>query len=154
MPRYSYHFQLIDPDQQGLARSNFSLNLARPIAVRGPQKLINRWVQCFFTTRGSDPINTSFGTSFTSLVGGNTTGSADDIRASIEIAVQDCNEQIRLIDARSPWLSPSERLSGATIILYNPIRSDAIEFWVEIRTTNNQRVNTLIAYAHLETTNG
>lgn len=154
MPRYNFHFQLIDPDQQGLARSNFSLNLARPIAVRGPQKLINRWTQCFFTTRGSDPVNPSFGTSFTSLVGGNTFGTSDDLRASIEIAVQDCNEQIRAIDAKSPWLEPGERLNSATIILYNPISEDKVEFWIEIQTLNGQRVTALIAYTRLEIDDG
>lgn len=154
MPRYTYHFQLIDPDQQGLARSNFSLNLARPIAVRGPQKLINRWLQCFFTTRGSDPVNRKFGTVFSSLIGGNVTGNADDLRASIEIAVQDCNEQIRAIDARSPWLEPGERLNNASVILYNPISADKVEFWVEIQSMNGQRVTTLVAYARLETADG
>lgn len=144
MARYNQHFQLIDPSYQGLARSNFAFNPYNSIGVKGPQKLINRWLQNFFTPRGSDPLNPTRGTTFSTMIGGNVL--VEDLRATVDISVLECNEQLREIDGRSPWLDASEKLSDASISFLNQPREDAIEFWVNIQAMNGVRVESLIPY--------
>lgn len=152
MARYNIHYQLIDPSYQGLARSNFAFDRKNSIAVKGPQKLINRWLQCFFTPRGTDPLNSGRGTAFASMIGGNVV--LDELRGTVDVAVLECNEQLRAIDGRSPWLSASEKLGNASISLFNQPRIDALELWVEIQTLSGQRVESLIAYLTQENLRG
>lgn len=152
MARYSLHFQLIDPNDQALARSNFAFDPHNSIAVKGPQKLINRWLQMFFVPRGSDPLFPGRGTTFATMIGGNVL--FDDLRATIEVSVLECNEQLREIDGRSPWLEPSEKLGNASISYYNQPRQDAVELWVEIQTLSGERVESLIAYISQERASG
>lgn len=152
MARYSLHFQLIDPSDQALARSNFAFNPKNSIAVKGPQKLINRWLQGFFTPRGTDPLYPSRGTAFASMIGGNVI--FEELRATVDVSVLEINEQLREIDGRSPWLDPSEKLGNASISYYNQPREDALELWVQIQTLSGERVESLIAYLSQEKASG
>lgn len=78
----------------------------------------------------------------------------EDLRSNVDVSVLECNEQIREIDARSPWLEPSEKLGNASISYYNQPREDALELWVVIQTLNGERVESLIAYLSRESASG
>lgn len=147
MSRFDFHIQLVDPTDQRVRGATFAFGLGTALAVRGPQKLVNRWTKQFLTTRGTSPLHRKDGTLFPNLIGGN--ADAGDAEAVVLVAIEECNERIREIDARSPWLTADERLADATLLQYDAVRPDAAEFWVRITTRSGARVPALIPYARL-----
>lgn len=111
--KFDIHFQLLTPADQVSSSRNFGFGFSSAVGVRGPQKLINRWLKCLMTPKGSDPFTPGAGTVFANLIGGNI-GNMKDVVDVIVLAVDDCNEQIRAIDRKA--LPPDdERLQSATL---------------------------------------
>lgn len=148
MSRYDIHIQLIDPTEQGPGM-NFTFGNVPVIAVRGPQKLANRWIMQFLRSKGSDPVDSTQGTYFPALVGGGNLVNLGDLEATIIDYIEDCNAQIMAIDQSSPWLDPDERLQSAQIVMFNQTASDTFEVWIQINTVSGDTVKILIPYAQV-----
>lgn len=129
---YDIHFQLLDPKIQARTGKYLGFGYKSAVGVQGPQKLINRWLMCLMTPKGSDPREPNFGTGFMTLIGSSISNVKDAVDLAA-LAVEDCNQQIREADAVR--LSPSdERLESAAITRYEPHPSGAgFEIYVTIR---------------------
>ena len=127
---YDIHYQILPLAEQTSERV-YGFGFVSAVGVRGPQKLINRWVKCFMTSQGSDPYAPTYGTGFPDLIGSNIQSTADIIDV-VSLAIQDCNEQIRAFE--TPNLTPTdERLGSATIL---QILEDGGGFQLWIGITN------------------
>ncbi len=146
MPRYDTHLQLIDPTAQR-ASSIFTYSFNQPRRVSGLQKLVNRWLKCFFTPRGSHPLRPTEGTDFPYLVGGNNITDVPSLEATVVLYIEDAVDQIKAIDKRSSWLSPDERMLSVSLLKFVQTAPDAIEFWVQVTNASGRRLNVLIPYA-------
>jgi len=126
---YDIHYQILPADQQVSARV-FGFGFVSAIGVRGPQKLINRWLKCFMTPQGTDPYNPKYGTGFTDLIGSNIQ-SPTDVVDVISLAIQECNEQVRGFEAVNT--TPlDERLASATILQILQDGDDGFQVWIGI----------------------
>lgn len=150
MAIYDLHIQLLDPSEQTYG-SNFTFNLENPILVTGFQSLANRWLKTFMTPKGSHPIRRTEGTEFAYLIGSNI-DDPQSLQTTVAEYIDDATEQVRAVDLASPWLSSEERLQNATLVQFNVVAVDSIEFWVELTNLAGQRMRVLIPYA--VTTNG
>jgi hypothetical protein len=110
-----------------------------PVGVRGLQMLVNIWLKCFLTPKGSDPVNLSYGTDFTRLIGSNVT--PEDARDVVLLAIQDCNAQIKAFQAKDTSLTATERLATCVLIEYT-IDNTAPGFTakVDLKNVANERL--------------
>lgn len=138
------HIQLIDPTEQTW-RAVFTFGRGAPIAVTGPQKLLNRWVKVFMTPVGSHPVRRSEGTRFSSLLRANV--EFDRVQPDILEAVDDATEQVRAADRQTPGRHPSEAIRSATVTRFNLLGASGVEFWVEIANMAGERIRVLFPYA-------
>lgn len=127
--RYDVHYQILPADQQQSARV-FGFGFVSAVGVRGPQKLVNRWLKCFMTPQGTDSFDPSYGTGFANLIGSNIQSTADIIDV-VTLAIQSCNEQIRAFETTN--LTPTEeRLGTATISQILEDGVDGFQVWINI----------------------
>lgn len=138
------HIQLIDPTEQTW-RAVFTFGRTAPIAVTGPQKLLNRWVKVFMTPVGSHPVRRSEGTRFSNLLRANV--DFDRVQPDILEAVDDATEQLRTADRQTPSRPPNEAIRSATVTRFNLLGASGVEFWVEIVNMAGERLLILIPYA-------
>lgn len=138
------HIQIIDPGEQTFGET-VTFDLADPILVEGMQALANRWLKVFLTPKGSHPVRKSEGTEFAYLQGSNV-DSQISLQALVDEYVEDASIQIQAQDRRNPQRKATERLQSASVVLYNQISVDKIEFWVELTNAAGQRLPVLIPY--------
>jgi hypothetical protein len=132
MATYDTHIQLLAPEVQERTGKFFGFGYVASVAIRGPQKLINRWLKCLLTPKGSDPREPAYGTGFTGLIGSNIS-SNKDVYDALTLFVEDCNNQIRAMDIRS-FPPDEERLESATVAGVVPHASgDGFEVYVRLR---------------------
>lgn len=146
MARFDLHFNLVNPTDQEGRNAVFALEASRPVAISGPQKLVNRFLKTFLTTQGSNPLHRKDGTDFTSLVSGNVVD-PQDVESALMLMVDDAADQIRAIDQRSPWLANNERLRSADVRDFRQIGVTRFEIHVELTTTSGERVLALLPFA-------
>ena len=132
MDTYDIHFEVLPPDQQRQGKP-FSFVYARAAGVKGAQKLVNRWLKCFLTKKGSDPISPSYGTGFSGLFGTNI-GDLRALKGSIELFIDDCNTQIRALDIKNRPPA-DEKLASAALASLTPTGDSGIEVYIHIRNT-------------------
>ena len=125
---YDIHFQILPADEQVSARV-FGFGFVSAVGVRGPQKLINRWLKCLMTPQGSDSFSPTYGTGFANLIGSNIS-SIQDVLDAVSVFIQACNEQVRSFD-RSAFTPADERLQNAAILRVN-VLDDGFEIWISI----------------------
>lgn len=132
MARYDIHFQLVpEAEQPYSAGKVFTFGFTSAVGVRGPQKLVNRWLKCLLTAKGSDPLRPNYGTGYSDLFGSNVSRYQDFLDA-VALAVNDCNGQLQAID-RAQFPPDDERLASATIASIVPRGSDGYDVYVYIR---------------------
>jgi len=131
---YDTHFQLLDPEEQQRTGKYFGYGFVASIAVRGSQKLINRWLKCLLTPKGSDSREPTYGTNFTALMGSNVASTKDALDA-VTLFIDDCNNQMYTMDrARRP--PDDERLDRATITRVEPhVSGSGFDIYVTIRNS-------------------
>lgn len=126
---YDVHFQIIPVADQTSERV-FGFGFVSAVGVRGPQKLVNRWLKCFMTPQGSDPFSPRYGTSFPDLIGSNIQSTSDVIDV-VALAIQDCNEQVRAFETTNN--TPlDERLGTAAVLRILEDGGDGFQIWVGI----------------------
>lgn len=135
--RYDIHYQLLPIAEQTSERV-FGFGYVAAVGVRGPQKLINRWLKCLMTPQGTDPFDPDYGTGFGALIGSNILN-IESILDVVALFIQDCNEQIRAFD-KTNFTPADERLQTATILQITPTGDDGFEIWVGI--TNSAGLQT------------
>jgi hypothetical protein len=132
MAKYDIHFQIVPEGEQAVSAGRvFSFGYVSALGVRGPQKLVNRWLKCFFTPRGSDPILTQYGTGFADLIGSNVSRYQDFVDA-VTLFVKDCNTQLTAID-RVSTIPDDERLESAVITSVVPRGADGYDVYITIK---------------------
>jgi hypothetical protein len=127
--RFDIHFQILPKEQQVSTRV-FGFGFVSAVGVRGPQKLINRWLKCLMTPQGSDPFDPTYGTGFANLIGSNIK-SVEDVTEAAALFIQDANDQIRAFD-KANFTPVDERLQTATIAKIVELGDDGFEIWVNI----------------------
>lgn len=116
--RFDLHFQPLSEEEQRQTSKAVGLGFTESIAVKGFQSLVNAWLHCFLTTRGSDPTDLNYGTVFPNLIGSNT--DLADAQDVVTLAVQQCNSQLFQIQLNDTTLTSSERLADAKIVNFVP----------------------------------
>jgi len=131
---YDIYYALL-PELQQTHGKLFSFIFQGAIGVRGPQKMVNRWLKCFMTTKGTDPTNLNYGTQFNSLFFSNVS-KLKDIQDLVSVYIDDCNAQIKAFD-RKYGLPPEERLQNATLESLLPDGVDGVAIQVLLRNQAN-----------------
>lgn len=111
--KFDIHLQPLAAEEQILTNKLVGFGFQSTIGVKGFQLLINTWLHCFLTTKGSDPSDLNFGTVFATLPGSNI--NIEDAQDITNLAVQQCNGQIIRIQSNDRTLTNSERLASAKI---------------------------------------
>lgn len=131
MATYDIYFQIIPEEQQSGVSKFFTFGFKSAVGIRGPQKLINRWLKCLMTPKGSDPFDPNIGTGFPGLIGSNIYN-FQDLTDAVVLFIEDCNEQILTWDKL--YLPPDdERLLSATLVRLEPRNTDGFDAWVQIQ---------------------
>lgn len=132
MPAYDINIQIIPAvDYTGFAF--YSFGQTRSLGVRGIQKLVNMAAKFLLTPIGTDPLDSSYGTNLTYLIGANV--SLDDAREVLDAAVDSTSAAIIGWQASDPSVPDDERLSSMTVANYIEI-PDGPGFAAQILITN------------------
>ena len=111
--RFDIHIQALPQAEQKSTFKFMSWGFVGSIGVKGLQMLINDWLKCFLTPRGSDPVDLAYGTVFTNLIASNVP--VQDARDVTLLAIEQCNSQIAAFQKGDTTLTSSERLGSATL---------------------------------------
>lgn len=111
----------------------YSFGQKRSLGVRGLQKLVNIFAKFLLTPVGSDPIDLTYGTNLTSLIGGNV--ALDDAREILDIAIEATVAAIQGFQSGQTTVPDDERLATASVTAYISI-PDGPGFAAQILITN------------------
>jgi len=132
MASYDIHFQEIPAEQQaGASGRVFSFGYTSAVGVKGPQKLVNRWLKCFCTLRGSDLLDPTYGTGFPDLLGSNVSSRQDFVDA-MAMFITDCNDKISSFD-QAQFPPDDERLDSAVMVSVVASPPDGFDVYVNIK---------------------
>lgn len=87
-------------------------NYDRTLAVRGIQKMVNRYLKCLCTPKGTDISDSEYGTNLMNMFLGNV--DTRSLQQLVALAVQDAEAKIQQYDVEN-GAPIDERLSGVTI---------------------------------------
>lgn len=136
---YDLHFQTLPQAEQRDTFKFMSFGFEATLGVKGFQMLINIWLKCYLTPRGSDPSNLKYGTDFTKLIGSNVRPL--DARDVVAVAIEDCNRQILAIQAIDTTLTATERLASCKLVQFVVDESaPGFTATVEIKNQANERL--------------
>lgn len=135
MSGYDIHFQPI-PASQVRGYKVFTFGFKAALKVKGPQSLVNRWVKTLMTLKGSDPLDTTYGTAFPNLVGANISDITSEVKDVLVLSMDDASAQVRQQDIDGLY-SDDERLQSAILYDFTP-SDDGFAVWVEIRNMAGQ----------------
>jgi len=136
---FDIHTQLLSEADQRETFKHTTFGYSATLGVKGFQMLINTWLKCMLTTKGSDPSNLNYGTLFKHLLGSNTT--MEDARDAVVLAVEQCNEQITAMQENDTTLTATERLASATLTNFEERPEDpGFHAWVEIQNQAGERL--------------
>lgn len=132
--KFDIHIEPLPAETQITSNKLIGFGFTSTVGIKGFQMLINNWLRCFLTARGSDPADLTYGTIFATLPGSNT--SFVDAQDISNLAVHQCNQQIVFIQSNDRTLTASERLSSAKIINFveHP-ELPGLELFIEIKNT-------------------
>ena len=142
MAQYDVYFQPV-PEGEVHGFRCFEFGFAAALKVRGLLALRNRWLKVFMTPKGSDLLDTEYGTAFGNLPGANITGVTSDLQDLTNEAVLDATEQVKAQDIEGRF-ELDEQLLSATMLQYTE-SEDGIQLWVEIRNKAGESLATLAA---------
>jgi len=132
VPTYDINIQIVPAiDFTGFAF--YSFGQTRSLAVRGIQKLVNMFAKFLLTPIGTDPIDLTYGTNVTNLIGSNVVLS--DARDILDAAVDATEAAIKGFQAGASAVPDDERLATAAVTNYIEIPS-APGFAAQILITN------------------
>ena len=139
MPRFDLHFQALTEEEQLATFKFVGWGYNPTIAVKGFQMLINQWLLCFLTPRGSDPTDRLRGTDFTKLIGSNLP--LQDAQDAVSMAVETCNSQVSNFQTRDLTLNPTERLASALVTDFiEDASAPGFSVYIELKNQANERL--------------
>lgn len=109
---YDLHIEGVPPDEVRGSRCFTFGNYRSPLGVQGIQKLVDRYLKCLCTPKGTDLGDLNYGTALMQLLAGNVDNRS--VRQIATTAIRDAEEQIRALDVNSGY-PETERLSGVAI---------------------------------------
>lgn len=108
---FDIHIQIVPPDQyKGMAFYSFAFQ--RSLGVRGLQKLVNMYAKYLLTPEGTDPLDRSYGTNLTGLLGSNV--GLYDAKDVLELAVNKTTQALYGMQVNRD-VPDTERLAAATV---------------------------------------
>ena len=125
----------------------YSFGQTRSLGVRGIQKLINIFAKFLLTPVGSDPLDLTYGTNFTNLIGSNVI--LDDAREILDAAVTTTATAIQGFQTGQANIPDDERLATAAVSQYILI-PDGPGFAAQILITNVANVGLTILLPTLQ----
>jgi hypothetical protein len=131
---YDLHFVATAGDDE----KPFGFGYRAAIAVAGPQKLVNRFVKCLLTPKGTDPTDENEGTTFMSLVGSNVP-SSQYILDSLALTLDDAASQLRAFD-RVAGLPSNEQFGSVSLLQLVERVAGGYDVWVLLRNAANEPV--------------
>ena len=135
---FDIQFQLTSSSEQEASGQFVTWGSASTFGVRGFQFLINLWLKCLLTPRGSDPSDLNYGTDFTKLVG--TLVPLEDARDVTLLAITQCNNQIAAFQRNDSTLTASELLASAQLTNFvEDTGSSRFDAYVELKNRANER---------------
>ena len=127
---YDIYFAPCDPDIQRDTGALFGFKFQGAVGVQGLRKLICRFWKLLLTSKGSDPLDLTFGTSTPDLIGSNV-GSAEDAATLLALAIDDASDQLRTLDQQN-FPPDDERLQAATLTRIDILDPDGFRAYVTI----------------------
>jgi len=148
MARFDTHIQIIpEADYTGLKFYSFAY--ARSQKVSGIQKLVNLFAKCLLTPLGSDPLDLSYGTELTRLIGSNIT--PRDASEVLLLAVEAAAKTIQAAQTGRDVPS-SERLQSAVVTQLIIIEdSQGFAAQIYIKNVANQQLTFLLPTLEVRT---
>lgn len=132
MPAYDVNIQIVPAtDYTGMAF--YSFGQTRSLGVRGIQKLVNMVAKFLLTPIGTDPLDSSYGTNLTYLIGSNV--ALEDAREVLDAAVDATSSAIIGWQSSDPSVPDDERLATVVVTAYVQI-PDGPGFAAQILITN------------------
>lgn len=132
MATYDIHIPLLsEAEQTDSGGKLFSFGFTSAIGVKGPQKLINRWLKCLLTLKGTDLLSDTYGTGFPELINSNI-GRRQDFVDAAALFIADCNNQITAFD-QAQFPPDDERLESAVIDSITPRGDSGYDIYVTIK---------------------
>lgn len=143
MATYDIHFQLIpNADQVSANGRVFTFGFTSAVGVKGPQKLINRWMKCLFTLKGTDLLDDTYGTGFPEIIGSNVNRQQDFVDA-MTLFIDDCNAQLIAFDL-AQFPPDNERLGSAVLTSVVPRGADGYDVYVTIKNVAGELLTAMI----------
>lgn len=141
--RFDIFVNLLPEAEQRDTFKFLSFGFTETLGVKGFQMLINSWLKCLLTTKGSDPSNINYGTSFMHLLGSNVDiASARDV---VILNIEQCNEQIIAFQDKDTTLTTTERLASANLINFEERPDDpGFHAYIEIQNQAGERLQFLL----------
>lgn len=111
----------------------YSFGQTRSLGVRGIQKLVNIFAKYLLTPVGTDPLDITYGTNLTNLIGSNV--ALTDAREVLDMAVESTAQAIQAYQSLQSSVDDDERLASAVVTDYIAIPSGP-GFAAQILITN------------------
>jgi alpha-D-ribose 1-methylphosphonate 5-phosphate C-P lyase len=139
---YDVNIQIV-PASQYTGMGFYSFGQTRSLGVRGIQKLVNIFAKFLLTPVGTDPLDLTYGTNLTYLIGTNV--SLNDAREVLDMAVDTAATAIRTFQALQSSMDDDERLATAVVTDYIVI-PDGPGFAAQVLITNvaNQQLQIVL----------
>jgi hypothetical protein len=129
---FDVHFQIVPEEEQLYSGGKiFTFGFTSAIGVKGPQKLVNRWLKCLFTLKGTDLLDKTYGTGYAELIGSNVSRYQDFVDA-VSLFISDCNDQITAFD-QAQFPPDDERLDSANLTSVVPRGVDGYDVYVSLK---------------------
>lgn len=139
---YDVNIQIV-PAIDYTGQGFYSFGQKRSLGVRGIQKILNICAKYLLTPVGTDPLDATYGTNLTSLIGSNV--QLSDAREILDIAVGKTVTAVQSYQAAQAGVPDDERLASMSVTDYIEIPS-APGFSAQILITNvsNQRLQLVL----------
>lgn len=136
---FDLHIQTLPSAEQRETFKFMSFGFESTIGVKGFQTLINLWLKCLLTPKGSDATDLDYGTNFPYLIGSNVP--IKDAQDVVNLAIEQCNGQIVAIQRSDMDYTNSERLSNAKVTNFVEVPTDpGFQVTVEIQNQAGERL--------------
>lgn len=119
--RFDIHVQTLPVSEQVETFKFMSFGFEATVGVKGFQQLINTWLKCFLTPKGTDPTDLNYGTPFSNLIASDIP--VQDARDVVVLSIDDCNEQLFAFQKTDATLTATERLASAQLTNFVEDRS-------------------------------
>lgn len=93
MATYDFYVVMKTPDTIRNTQV-FDFGGPKPVGIKGFYKTISQWVKCLLTEPGTDVSDSSYGTAFANLIGGNV-GTPQDVSDVVTLAVQTATNTVQ-----------------------------------------------------------